>query len=231
MSKFDEGNKRNLSLSRGERYVQTNSGKREARNDDDLTIQSREGRAGQRKTERHVGSNYSQKSDDQSNLYESLRGSNIPRAESKGGSSGGRGGREGRESRYMEGRGGQDGKEGYARSRSMGPLQGRMESPERSSIQRTRSRAAAQEDFKYGRGPSQQRYADQLERTRSKSRGRREVRESSNGTGRGGEDTALRSRSRGRSPQRPSDYERQQRGTKPPTPEEAQALIEKMLPR
>ena len=235
VSKFDEGNKRNLSLSRGERYVQTSSGKREARNDDDLTIQSREGRAGQRKTERHVGSNYSQKSDDQSNLYESLRGSNIPRAESKGGSSGGRGGREGREGRYVEGRGGQDGKEGYARSRSMGPLQGRMESPERSSIQRTRSRAAAQEDFKYGRGPSQQRYADQLERTRSKSRGRREVRESSNGTGRGnpagGEDTALRSRSRGRSPQRPSDYERQQRGTKPPTPEEAQALIEKMLPR
>ena len=235
VSKFDDGNKRNQSLSRGERYVQTSSSKREVRNDDDLTIQSREGRAGQRKTERHVGSNYSQKSDDQSNLYESLRGSNIPRAESKGGSSGGRGGREGREGRYVEGRGGQDGKEGYARSRSMGPLQGRVESPERSSIQRTRSRAAAQEEQRYGRGgPSQQRYADQLERTRSKSRGRREAREVSS-TGRGhppsGENTALRSQSRGRSPQRPSDYERQQRGAKPPTPEEAQALIEKMLPR
>ena len=230
VSKFDDGNKRNLSLNRGERYGdRTSSGKREARNDDDLTIQSREGRAGQRKAERHVGSNYSQKSDDQSNLYESLRGSsNIPRAESKGESSGrGRGGREGREERYVEGRGGQEGKEGYARSRSMGPLQGRMESPERNSIQRTRSRAAAKEDYRYGRGPSQQKYADHLERTRSKSRGRREGRDRS----RGGEDTALRSRSRGRSPQRPADYERQQRGAKPPTPEEAQALIEKMLPR
>ena len=88
VSKFDDGNKRNLSLSRGERYVQGRSGKREARNDDDLTIQSREVRGGQRRAEQRVGSNYSPKSDDQSNLYESLRGSNIPRPESKGGSSG-----------------------------------------------------------------------------------------------------------------------------------------------
>ena len=225
VSKFDDGNRRNLSLSRGERYQQMSSGKREARNDDDLTIQSREGRGGQRKG----GSNYSsQKSDDQSNLYESLRGSNIPRSESRGGSSGGRGGREGRPGRYLE----KDGKEGYGRSRSMGPLQGRMESPERSSIQRTRSRAAGSEEQRYGRGASQaqQRYPDQLERTRSKSRGRREARDGSS-SGRGGEDAGLRSRSRGRSPQRPSEYERQQRATKPPTPEEAQALIEKMLPR
>ena len=225
VSKFDDGNKRNLSLSRGERYVQGRSGKREARNDDDLTIQSREGRGGQRRAEqRVVGSNYSPKSDDQSNLYESLRGSNIPRPESKGGSSDRRGGRE---SRYVESRRDRD-REGYSRSRSLGPLQGRTESPERSSIQRTRSRAAAQEEQRYGRGSSQQRRADQLERTRSKSRGRREVRD---GTGRSGEDVGLRSRSRGRSPQRSSNYERQQRGAKPPSPEEAQALIDKMLPR
>ena len=207
ISKFDEGNRR-----RG--YVQQSPSHR-GRNDDDLTITSRERGWASQEQRSSGGSAASQRSGQGSGQYESLRGSNVSRGGSKAGSSDRRAGS----------------REGYSRSHSMGPLEGRRDSPDRTSVQRTRSRGAALEERRAGGRPaSQQRYGEHLERTRSKSRGRREE-ESAPREAPGRSRSRGRSPPRRRSPTRPSDYERQGRARQPPTPEEAQATIEQMLPR
>ena len=119
----------------------------------------------------------------------------------------------------------------YRRSRSMGPIGLRDESPERSE-RRSRSR---------GRGRDEDRASFRRSRSRGRSADPRSSRPESRVRA-PADGSSRRSRSRGRSPSRPSEIDRSgkrsregdRRGWRevgPPSPEEAQATLEKMLPR
>ena len=117
----------------------------------------------------------------------------------------------------------------FRRSKSMGPIEMGLDSPERRSRSRGRRRDEGEP------------------RPRSQSRGQK-LNSMPPETRRGpGNESSRRSRSRGRSPSRPSEVDRSGKRSReggerkgegrgwrdlgPPSPEEAQATLEKMLPR
>ena len=245
-----------------ERSLQRTPSNRRGRGEDDLTIQSREGRRVQRANEYRASPGGSQGSGQRSSQYE--RGSNTSKATTS------------TERRPRPS--GWEREEAYQRSQSLGPLVGRAGSPESREVQRSGSKMPISRN---SRTALQTREEDSI-RSRSKSQGQREesnrsrARDSgrdrsragdvgrdggksgdgrertrpgdrdkevqpgrdSNNRDKGradrgrdrsrGEDVRLRSRSRGVSPTQPH---RSLGPGKPPSPEEAQAVIDQMLPR